>query len=62
MKLKGTRESGDTLICVAPLQRTHLYICLLLQTEHVDLLLVLIINVGSFAQQQLSHLLPLGMG
>lgn len=32
------------------------------KAEHVDLLLVLIINVGTFAQQQLSHLLPLGMG
>lgn len=56
MKLKGTRESGDTL------QGTHLYVRLLLQTGHGDLLLVLIINVGPFAQQQLSHLLPLGMG
>lgn len=41
---------------------TPLFISLMQKMQHMDLLLVLIINVGTFAQQKLSHLLPLGMG
>jgi len=34
----------------------------MLKLNAVDLLFVLLVNVGTFTQQQLSHLLPLGMG
>lgn len=34
----------------------------MLKLNVVDLLFVLLVNVGTFTQQQLSHLLPLGMG
>lgn len=58
MKLEEMRGSGKALICAL----TPLFISLMQKMQHMDLLLVLIINVGTFAQQQLSHLLPLGMG
>lgn len=58
MKLKEMRGSGKALIGAL----TPLFISLMQKIQHMDLLLVLIVNVGTFAQQQLSHLLPLGMG
>lgn len=61
MKLKERRGSGKALNYCFP-SIINNYMAFMQKAEDVDLLLVLLINVGTFAQQQLSHLLPLGMG